>query len=141
VDRPLRAPRLLQELGPRRVVLAASFHRFKALNAAEETDFATLVELIGAGNEIPDRFYRPRFGDYDELLQQYGVLHLHLGSRTSDTLLFLMQFTDRVTFLETNTHERFRRGCQQFIQTHRLPPVAKPTVVVKKRRGFRPPKT
>jgi hypothetical protein len=52
VDRPLRAPRLVQELGPRRVVLAASFHRFKALSPAEENDFAALAELISKGDEI-----------------------------------------------------------------------------------------
>lgn len=122
------------------MVLAPSFHRYKALDPAEERDLAALVEYISNGAEIPERFYRPGVGAHDQLLHEYGILHLHLGSRTSDTLLFLMQFTDRVVLLETNTHQRFRRGCEQFIRTHRLAPVPKPIVVARKRPRFSRPK-
>lgn len=122
------------------MILAPSFQRYKALNPAEDRDLADLVEYISTGAEIPERFYRPGVGGSDQLLQEYGILHLHLGSRTSDTLLFLMQFTDRVVLLETNTHQRFRRGCEQFILSHRLVPVPKPIVVTKKRPRLSRPK-
>ncbi|GIK98049.1 MAG: hypothetical protein BroJett029_22580 [Alphaproteobacteria bacterium] len=140
MKRPLRSPKLCQELGPRRSVRATSFRRHKSLNPAEEADFLDLVRRIQSGNEIPDRFYRPRSGEADQLLQNYGVLHLHLGEQTSDTLLFLIQFTDEVLFLETNTHNRFARECELLIQQHKLEPIPAFEVVHKKQRGKDPPK-
>ena len=35
-------------------------------------------------------------------------MHLHLGGKYSDTLVFLIQYADRVVLLETNTHMHFR---------------------------------
>lgn len=35
-------------------------------------------------------------------------MHLHLGGKHSDTLVFLIQYADRVVLLETNTHVHFR---------------------------------
>jgi hypothetical protein len=35
-------------------------------------------------------------------------MHLHLGGRDSDVLVFLIQYADRVVLLETNTHVHFR---------------------------------
>lgn len=62
-------------------------------------------------------------------------MHLHLGGRGSDTLLFLMQFADKVVLLETNTHRRFRRQSAELIRHHRLMPAAKPAVEVRKSRS------
>ncbi|SES16326.1 hypothetical protein [Rhizobium sp. NFR03] len=35
-------------------------------------------------------------------------MHLHLGSQSSNELLFLLQFDDHVTFLEINDHRHFQ---------------------------------
>lgn len=35
-------------------------------------------------------------------------MHVHLGSKDSDVLVFLIQYADRVVLLETNTHVHFR---------------------------------
>lgn len=35
-------------------------------------------------------------------------MHLHLGGKDSDVILFLIQYADRVVLLETNTHVHFR---------------------------------
>lgn len=86
---------------------------------------------------MPDEFYSATAGhpDRDPLLRDYGVMHLHLGGKGSDTLLFLMQFADKVVLLETNTHRRFRRQSAELIRYHRLMPAAKPAVEVRKSRS------
>ncbi len=133
MSRPLRSHRLLnEECGPRRVIFDRLFKRYKNLGPSEEDDFADVVTAIAAGSAISDRYYRPRSGHKDVLLDDYGVLHLHLGGDASDTLLFLMQFADRVVLLETNAHNRFWNDCRQFISMHQLQPVRKPTVERKK---------
>lgn len=35
-------------------------------------------------------------------------MHLHLGGKDSDTLVFLIQYADVVVLLESNTHVHFR---------------------------------
>ena len=35
-------------------------------------------------------------------------MHLHLGGKGSDSLVFLIQYAERVVSLETNTHAHFR---------------------------------
>lgn len=35
-------------------------------------------------------------------------MHLHLGGKDSDVLVFLVQYPDRVVLLETNSHVHFR---------------------------------
>ncbi len=42
------------------------------------------------------------------MLADQGIMHLHLGGRGSDVLVFLIQYADRVVLLETNTHVHFR---------------------------------
>ncbi len=35
-------------------------------------------------------------------------MHLHLGGKDSDIIVFLIQYADRVVLLETNSHIHFR---------------------------------
>jgi hypothetical protein len=119
-------------LGRRRVVFRPGFRRHKALNPHEQADFLEVADAVKHGKTLDERFYRPAAGHQDDLLERYGVLHLHLDGDTSDTLLFLMQFPDRVVLLETNTHKRFWNDSQQFIQSHKLAPIPKPVIEHKK---------
>ncbi len=136
----MRSARLLnRETGPRDVVISSSYQEYKRLTAAERADINTIRKCVEAGLDIPSRFYRPQSGSYDQVLNDYGVLHLHLGSDTSDTILFLKQYATKVLILETNSHQRFRNECRQLISSHKLAPVSAPTVVVKKKRRGSPP--
>jgi hypothetical protein len=68
-----------------------------------------IIESIERGDGVPEAFYR--FGidqDEDPLLANRGIMHLHLGGKYSDILVFLIQYPDRVVLLETNTHVHFR---------------------------------
>lgn len=74
-----------------------------------DDDFNEIVEQISAGTRLQERFYRAGIDDdHDALLEQEGVIHLHLGGKNSDVLLFLVQYPDRVVLLEINTHKHFK---------------------------------
>lgn len=71
-------------------------------------DLATLIYLLGQGSPIPDRFYRNFVGDgNDRLLEDQGIKHLHLGGATSNILLFLVEYEEKVLLLEINNHNAF----------------------------------
>lgn len=71
-------------------------------------DLATLIYLLGQGSPIPDRFYRNFVGDgNDRLLDEQGIKHLHLEGATSDILLFLVEYDEKVLLLEINDHNAF----------------------------------
>lgn len=73
-----------------------------------ENDLNEIIDRIGAGRAIPERFYRAGIDrDPDELLDTLGIMHLHLGNRGSDELLFLVQYSERVVLLEINSHKHF----------------------------------
>jgi hypothetical protein len=68
-----------------------------------------LLQSIGRGDGVPEVHYRAGIGrDRDALLEDLGIMHLHLGGRDSDVLVFLIQYSDRVVLLESNTHVDFR---------------------------------
>lgn len=68
-----------------------------------------LIQSIERGDAVPDRYYRAGIDrDSDALLDQQGIMHLHLGGKDSDVLVFLIQYADRVVLLETNSHVHFR---------------------------------
>ncbi len=68
-----------------------------------------IIESIERGDGVPDRHYRAGIDlDEDALLADQGIMHLHLGGRDSDVLVFLIQYANRVVLLETNTHVHFR---------------------------------
>lgn len=77
-------------------------------NSPLEDDLNEIIDRIGAGRRLPDRFYRAAIDrDHDALLDALGVMHLHLGNRGSDELLFLVQYPERVVLLEINSHKHF----------------------------------
>ena len=67
-----------------------------------------IVRCLGEGNLIPEEFYRNGIErDRDDLLQDYGIKHLHLHEDTNiDALLFLVEYRDFVLFLEIDGHRR-----------------------------------
>jgi hypothetical protein len=68
-----------------------------------------IIESIECGDGVADRYYRAGIDlDEDTLLAEQGIMHLHLGGKDSDVLVFLIQYTERVVLLETNTHVHFR---------------------------------
>jgi len=68
-----------------------------------------IIESIERGDGVPERHYRAGIDlDDDSLLADRGIMHLHLGGKDSDVIVFLIQYADRVVLLETNTHVHFR---------------------------------
>jgi hypothetical protein len=68
-----------------------------------------IIESIERGDGVAEAHYRSGIDqDEDRLLADQGIMHLHLGGRGSDVLVFLIQYADRVVLLETNTHVHFR---------------------------------
>ncbi len=71
-------------------------------------DLEQITDHLERGRTLPRRFYRSGLDiDTDPLLEQEGIKHLHLGDMGSDTLLFAVEYADRVVFLEVNTHKHF----------------------------------
>ena len=78
-------------------------------NSALLDEFDDIVESIERGEGVPEAHYRSGVDlDPDDLLAQKGIMHLHLGGKDSDVLIFLIQYSDHVLLLETNTHIHFR---------------------------------
>jgi hypothetical protein len=79
----------------------------KLQNLRNELD--EIIESIERGGGVLETHYRAGIDwDEDSLLAEQGIMHLHLGGRESDVLVFLIQYADRVVLLETNTHVHFR---------------------------------
>ena len=77
-------------------------------NPALRAELDEIIESIGRGDGVPEKYYRAGIDDNrDELLAQRGIMHLHLGGKHSDTLVFLVQYTDMVLLLESNSHTHF----------------------------------
>lgn len=81
---------------------------------AEVLALVAMRRAIVAGGPIPEGCYRKGLGTTpDPLLVNHGIMHLHLGSPRTRTLLYLIQYADRVVFLELNDHK--------YVQMARLP--------------------
>ena len=94
-----------------KLVFAAHWTDYAGIksNPALLDEFDDIVESIERGEGVPEAHYRSGIDvDSDDLLAQRGIMHLHLGGRDSDVLVFLIQYADRVVLLETNTHIHFR---------------------------------
>lgn len=69
-----------------------------------------IVDAIAGGEALPQWAYRSGIDSDDppdRLLSRYGIMHLHLGSKTSNDLMFLMQFDDHVVILAIGNHKHF----------------------------------
>lgn len=74
-----------------------------------QKELLDIIESIEAGAGAPETCYRAGIDRTpDGLLEQHGIMHLHLGGKESDILVFLIQYADRVVLLETNSHIHFR---------------------------------
>jgi hypothetical protein len=80
-----------------------------AKNPALRDELDNIIESIERGEGVQEAHYRAGIDwDRDALLAEKGIMHLHLGGKGSDVLVFLIQYPDRVVLLETNTHVHFR---------------------------------
>lgn len=81
------------------------------MRAQCERDLYDLQETIEQGHTVSRRFYRRGLeanDPPDELLDQHGIMHLHLAGQDSDILLFLVQFEEDVFFLQVDDHRHFQ---------------------------------
>lgn len=96
---------------PRTVDHSPNFRDLSGLvvkDSQEERDVLEVIRLLGCGGILPERFYRNGIDrDVDDLLQDNGIKHLHLGCATSDVLLFLVEYEETVLLLEIADHAHF----------------------------------
>lgn len=72
-------------------------------------EFDDLIERLAAGDLLPERCYRNGIDrDSDELLDSYGIKHLHLGGSDSDVLVFVVEYEGLVVLLGIHEHTAFR---------------------------------
>jgi hypothetical protein len=86
------------------------FQDFAAIGKIPElrAELDDIIESIERGDGVPEVNYRAGIDrDEDALLADRGIMHLHLGGKDSDALVFLVQYSDRVVLLDTNTHVHF----------------------------------
>jgi hypothetical protein len=91
---------------PKSVLRDTHFSVYVRLTERQETDYATIVGLIGAGGDL-SRYYRASTNT-DVLLREHQVMHLHLGGPGSDALLYLIQYPAYVLLLCVDTHRHMR---------------------------------
>jgi hypothetical protein len=100
------------EAKPKEVIRASNYKDHTRSVAANEhllDDLEEITDSIEKGRPLDRRFYRSGLKiDDDPLLVMEGIKHLHLGNMGSDTLLFAVEYSDRVVFLEVNTHKHFK---------------------------------
>jgi hypothetical protein len=66
-----------------------------------------IIDSIEAGQGIPDRFW-PAPRSNDTLFELHQILHVHLGGRGSDAILYLVQYADEVQLLRTGSHSELQ---------------------------------
>ncbi len=104
----LRLPRI--EKKPKLVYLL-EFQDFASVSQRPDLqdELDEIIESIERGGGVPEAYYRAGIDrDKDGLLDDKGIMHLHLGGKNSPILVFLVQYSDQVVLLETNTHLHFR---------------------------------
>lgn len=104
----LRLPRIEEKPKP---VHAERWSDFAGIGKVQthRDELAAIIKGIGRGDGVPEAHYRAGIDrDNDALLEEQGIMHLHLGGKDSDVLVFLIQYADQVVLLESNTHMHFR---------------------------------
>lgn len=101
------------EAKPKEVVRAANYRDQTGLLAHDNVlvdDLELIVACIERGKLLPPRFYRRGIErTEDQLLNEEGIKHLHLGGQESDVLVFIVEYEDRAVLLEVNSHIHFDR--------------------------------
>lgn len=123
---PLRLPSL--EAKAKRVHRAKSYRVSIDLKGRPDllAAYTALVRAIENGWTLPERFYRKdRHSTPDRLLEDEGVMHLHLGDQSTPELVYLMQFDNDVVLLEVSDHYHFTTTPpgSQLYRLHKLPPM------------------
>ena len=104
----LRLPRIEKKPKP---VYSERWTDFGGVKRRRELqdELLDIIESIENGGGVPEQHYRAGIDrDRDGLLEEKGILHLHLGGKDSNVLIFLIQYAAHVVLLETNTHVHFR---------------------------------
>ena len=104
----LRLPRIEKKPKP---IFLERWRDFAGVTKTPELmeELYQIIQSIRRGDGVPEAHYRAGIDrDTDGLLEDEGIMHLHLGGRDSDVLMFLIQYSDRVVLLESNTHVHFR---------------------------------
>jgi len=92
-------------------VYAQNFQDFAGVGQRADLrgELDDIIERIERGDGVPERYYRAGIDrNADDLLATKGIMHLHLGGKNSDVVVFLIQYASRVVLLETNSHVHFR---------------------------------
>jgi len=100
----LRLPRI--ERKPK-AVYSLRFEDFAGVKRRPDllNELDEIIDAIARGDGVPEKFYRAGIDDSpDPLLADKGIMHLHLGGKHSDVILFLIQYPEQVVLLETNSH-------------------------------------
>jgi hypothetical protein len=64
-----------------------------------------IIDAFGKGNLLPASCYRRGLGrTHDEMLDLYGINHVHLDDGGGDVLLFYIEYADFVLLLEIDHH-------------------------------------
>lgn len=75
---------------------------------AIKADLKDIRNRIEQGWELePHRYRKGIDQDDDGMLTRTGIMHLHLGKPPGDDLLYLVQYDNKVIFLEVSGHEVF----------------------------------
>lgn len=107
-------PRLRQsriELVPKRVRFVPGMDRAGVQHDPDLVrELTAIVNSIQNGRGIPEANYRAGIDtDRDRLLDDHGVIHIHLKGKNSDHLVYLVQYDDMVVVLRTGTHAELIR--------------------------------
>lgn len=114
----MKLPRL--EAKKKQVIVAETFRDPKGY--AQNDDISHAIDrirtCISNGTPLPSTFYSKGAGIRpDEMLDNYGIMHLHLGDWRSNELLWIVQYPEHVLFLELSDHQPFAtnpRGIRLF---------------------------
>ncbi|WP_156367681.1 hypothetical protein [Brevundimonas sp. Leaf363] len=107
----LTKPRI--QLKPKPVTTWAGWFDTAGVSADPKlrNDLLDLIDLITEGKPIPNRYYRSSAGR-DRLLEEEGIMHLHLGHAGSNVIIYLLQFEDEVLLLAAGTHAELQQAYQ-----------------------------
>ncbi|OLP57986.1 hypothetical protein BJF93_14260 [Xaviernesmea oryzae] len=110
MDDVLKLPRIQGK--PLEVIVSPHFKANSYYRGKPELEEHVLdiVDAIVQGKPLPHWAYRSGIDSNDppdSVLARYGIMHLHLGSKASSELLFLMQFQHHVVILAIGNHKHF----------------------------------
>lgn len=89
---------------PKIVVPLSTFETHRILEESKERLINSLREAIESDSPIDRKFYRNYYNEQDDVYDDMGMLHLHLGG---DDLLMVVQYDDKVVFVCTASHTIF----------------------------------